>query len=540
MLPAQERMEEFIHRAPQFVQPVAKARRMARPAKRVSLGALSPAEAAPAARKLGLSPVGVARRLETSDLAQGEWSFSAEGVRVWRVALESPGAAAVRVHFTDFHVRGGKVWLIGQENSVAGPTIVGPYTGDGLFSDGTFWSDLVTGDSVTLAYEPEAGTLDEALPFRAVELAHRFQSAAKLAAADDVSVPRRAAATCNLDVTCYSEYSQPASAVALMIFESEGASYQCSGSLISSATQPVQPFFLTANHCISTPDEARSLITVFQYQTPTCDAEPPSLRNLPRVTGAALLAGQPMEFGDFTLLRLTSFPEIDIKLLGWSSADILSNERVIGISHPLGDFKRIAFGQRTRDANLRFASGERMPAEVGYQVAWLQGVTQGGSSGSPLLATMDNRQYLVGTLSGGPDVDEDDSAQVCRTRNLNGSYGRFSSAFLYLEPYLTSTNVPTGATQPLLSADPNPMYLAPGQTNGRVTLRWQVEGVAMTQIRVGSPTGPAMTGIEGSSGSAITGDWVSAGMVFYLQDARAGDSLGAARTLAAIRIQAIR
>src|SRR6185369_8900050 len=131
---------------------------------------------------------------------------------------------------------------------------------------------------------------------------------------------------------------------------------------------------------------------------------------------------------------------------GWSSDTIGASEQVAGISHPLGDYKRISFGQRTRDVTIRFADGERMPASVGYQVDWSQGVTQGGSSGSPMLATIGAKQYLVGTLTGGPDVDENNDAQVCRISNMNASYGRFSAAFPYLSAILTSTSGNTSNT----------------------------------------------------------------------------------------------
>ena len=50
-----------------------------------------------------------------------------------------------------------------------------------------------------------------------------------------------------------------------------------------------------------------------------------------------------------------------------------------------------------------------------------------------------------------------------------------------------------------------------------------------------SPTGPAMTGFEGPTGSASTGDWALDGMSFYLQDASDGNSLGSAKTLAMSR-----
>src|SRR5207253_1662597 len=119
---------------------------------------------------------------------------------------------------------------------------------------------LVDGDSVTIVYE---GGSSDAVPFSVVALSHRFAVRAATNAADDT--PQASAATCAVDVTCHPEYSDAASAVALMIFESDGSSYECTGSLINSAAQPARPFFLTANHCISTPTEARSLVTFFNY-----------------------------------------------------------------------------------------------------------------------------------------------------------------------------------------------------------------------------------------------------------------------------------
>src|SRR5205085_1298081 len=182
--------------------------------------------------------------------------------------------------------------------------------------------DLVDGDSLTIVYEPADGDSADTVPFAPVAVSHRFPSAAKKSSAvvkagDDTSVRSASAATCAVDVTCHPEYSDAASAVALMTFESGGDSYECTGSLISSASQPALPFFLTANHCISTAEEAKSLITFFNYQTSSCNGTKPSLSNSARVAGATFVDGQDMAQGDFTLLRLTSFPNIDVKVLGW-------------------------------------------------------------------------------------------------------------------------------------------------------------------------------------------------------------------------------
>jgi hypothetical protein len=184
-------------------------------------------------------------------------------------------------------------------------------------------------------------------------------------------------------------------------------------------------------------------------------------------------------------------------------------------------------GQRTRDTAIRFEDGDQMPANKGIQVAWAQGVTQGGSSGSPLLAEISGSQYVVGTLSAGPVVNENNDRQVCSIRNAIASYGRFAAAFPYLEPILKATSAaPTFTSTPAASSS--------------VTLAWQSAPANRVQIRVLSPTGPPMTGIEGSSGSALSGDWVTDGMLFYLQDATDGDSSGPGKTLAVVTARLIR
>ncbi len=151
--------------------------------------------------------------------------------------------------------------------------------------------------------------------------------------------------------------------------------------------------------------------------------------------------------------------------------------------------------------------------------------------------TVDGKQYLTGTLSAGPDVNDDNSAQVCRTSNLNASYGRFSAAFPYLESILTSVNG-AGSTAPAQDGfTATPITLAVGQSVGQDNSDVANNTATRVQIRVGSPLGTPMTGLEGPTGSAQTGDWVTDGMMFYLQDASDGDSSGPSKTIATVRAQ---
>ena len=73
----------------------------------------------------------------------------------------------MRVHFRDFAIGAGKLWLYSADGQA-----VGPYTGSGLYGDGNFWSDIVSGDSLTIEYLPDPATTEEAVPFQIVEISH--------------------------------------------------------------------------------------------------------------------------------------------------------------------------------------------------------------------------------------------------------------------------------------------------------------------------------------------------------------------------------
>ena len=98
--------------------------------------------------------------------AEGAWQAIPAG-RLWRLRITSPSARAMRVHFRDFAIGAGKLWLYSADGQT-----VGPYTGSGLYGDGNFWSDIVSGDSLTIEYLPDPVVTEEAVPFQIVEISH--------------------------------------------------------------------------------------------------------------------------------------------------------------------------------------------------------------------------------------------------------------------------------------------------------------------------------------------------------------------------------
>ena len=103
--------------------------------------------------------------------AEGAWQSTASG-RLWRLRVTSPSARAMRVHFRDFAVGAGSLWLHSQSGQV-----VGPYGGSGRYGDGDFWSGIVFGDSLTIEYLPDEAAATEAVPFQIVAISHIWDDA---------------------------------------------------------------------------------------------------------------------------------------------------------------------------------------------------------------------------------------------------------------------------------------------------------------------------------------------------------------------------
>ena len=206
------------------------------------------------------------------------------------------------------------------------------------------------------------------------------------------------ASDCHLDATCYPEWSETASSVALIIYERDGSTRICSGTLLNNQREDLTPYFLTAAHCVNTRETARSVTALWLYQTQTCNGEPPDIRSAPRTAGARLLAtlgGFDEPDGDMTLLQLEGDLPDGVRFSGWDARPQSPDLQVAGIHHPgsedFGIFKRISFG-----STVRAGSGGTSD-DVYAVVSWTRGLLEGGSSGSGLFTA--SGKVLVGAAS---------------------------------------------------------------------------------------------------------------------------------------------
>jgi len=211
--------------------------------------------------------------------------------------------------------------------------------------------------------------------------------------------------------------------VCLMTFHDLRFSYFCTGALINNVREDLTPYFLTANHCIQTEEEANTLVTYFNYENSTCSSFDASDSH--SLAGATFKSGS--SYSDFTLLLLNEYPpdEYNPYFAGW---DARGNNPDWGvcIHHPNGQPKCIAIDsvQITSDPEkvqwssdgLRLSSTSLPNTHWGFHV--VQGAPEYGSSGSPLF---DQNKRVVGQLHGGD--------------NFMLLYGKFSLSWNFNSSY---------------------------------------------------------------------------------------------------------
>lgn len=429
-------------------------------AARVSLGELSMAKvemSAPGTPRL----VGQARDVQATKSAaamQSLWqwkstavggkvaaiSFNAEGaygLRLGVLVKQLPGSATVRVYTQSapdkvFQISGQAILQLIERNQAAG---------DQSDAARTWWTPDTGEGEATLEVELPPGVAASALDIAVPQLSHIFENLS-LPTAQEYQEQVEAAKInesdpCNLDANCYSDNAQERNAVARMLFTKNGGSYLCTGTLMNDAQNSFKPYFLTANHCISTQTVASSLETRWFYRSPSCNSGTLQSSSVRKTGGAQLLYASGNTDTAFMLLNDT--PPGGTLFAGWSANTVAAGTSVVGLHHPSGDLLKISFGAVNSQANCQptTGSGSQCSGTSGnyYRVTWNQGTTEGGSSGSALFLG----GYVVGTLYGG--------SATCTNRANSDYYGRFDVAYnaaikSWLNPAVAPTPTPTPTT----------------------------------------------------------------------------------------------
>lgn len=395
-----------------------------------------------------------ATQVRGKSVSAGSWN-AVPGGSVWAMALASPGAYGIRVHFSEIKLPEGARVLV---YNVANPAeVYGPYT-DPVVRRSDLWSATCFGETAAIECFVPSGSDASEVSLTVDKVVHNYVDLRSLPSTQGV------AGSCTLDVSCFTQWLNTSFGVAGVGSVGDNGSFFCSGCLLADTVPDTAvPYFLTANHCVGTQSEADFAEIYWFYQTSTCNGVPPDPAVVPRTTGGAdLLATSLVDLDedpallgfDFTLLRLRFAPPGGVTFLGWSSAEAETGRAVVSISHPRADFKRIAFGDRTEFLLIQDPT-------FYYEVTWRpdQGVVEPGSSGSPLLLA--NTGQVVGQLSAGLAVDDPCDPSIPHI----GSYGRFDTGYQLVKDYLDPPQPPSiQVTRPVVGAR--------WQLGTRRTIKW--------------------------------------------------------------------
>lgn len=359
-------------------------------------------------------------------LASVPWAQLPDGGAVLRVELRSPDALGLRVQLSDASGWNGMELRVYEPG---GLTVLGPYSSPHLLREKSWWTPTIFGDTIGLEfYLPPGAPLPDPLP----EILAVAYINCRCAFAPG------ATGGCHNDVTCSADWATDASAVTRITFISGGGCSACTGALLNRPGDDFSPLLMTANHCVDTQAEASTVEAFWFYQSPCCPGTPgctgtaPAPNTVPRTMGTLLL--RQFIGTDWVLLGLFDRPPAGAAFLGWDANAWNSGDAATGIHHPRGSFKRISRGDASGSTdNAGFDSnGDGMTdfrADV-WNVDWTSGITEPGSSGSPIF---DSARRVRGTLTGGSSACPTMMNPSPPTRDR---YGRFDRAFPTLRPFL--------------------------------------------------------------------------------------------------------
>lgn len=351
---------------------------------------------------------GVEHQVNISPNSEGTWTIVNNGAAaLWQFGLECPGALSINLIFGQYNLPKGAqlfVWSTDREE------FIGAFTEKNNSLDRILATTVLQSDRVVVELMVPV-ELREDLVLELTTVVHGYRPVLinHFAETSAERGPYGSSGSCNNNVNCPvgADWQVEKRSVALIV---EGGTAICTGALVNNTANDGTPYFLTANHCYS--GSAATWVFVFNHESATCNGiNGPTNQT---VSGAALRARNANS--DFCLLELNNTPpaSYNVQYAGWDATDNpTGNTSAVGIHHPSGDLKKISF----EDDPVTQATWGFPTAQVWQVEQWDDGITEGGSSGSPLF-NQDHR--IIGQLYGG--------LSACSGSVENGQgdeYGRF-------------------------------------------------------------------------------------------------------------------
>ncbi len=334
----------------------------------------------------------------------GRWDILPSGDKLWRLTIVCPEAISVNLLYNHYYLPEGAKFYIYNSSKTE---IIGAFTKRNNKDDGLFATGVVRGDTMHLEYyEPSNAEFQGSISISNV--IHGYSDIFKeIARRNDFGT----SGSCNINVNCPqgADWQNEKRSVAMIL--TAGGTRWCSGAMINNVRQDLVPYFLTANHCLT--GSSNSWIFMFKYESPNCNIIDGPLNYT--LSGSTLKASN--SASDFALLQIAEAPpdSYEVHWSGWNRADVPATSGA-GIHHPDGDIKKISFVS----VPFEHDTWTGTPANSHWRTRWSAGVTEPGSSGSPIY---DQNHRIMGQLHGGPSS--------CTASDKSDLYGKFSFSWDY-------------------------------------------------------------------------------------------------------------
>jgi hypothetical protein len=413
---------------------------------------------------------GVAHFVHITAINQGLWTTSNDGTRTWKLRIKSKGAQALTFIFSKLILsEGASVWVENESHTFQSKKL----SRADMFEDLQNIISLCPGDDLSIVLQEPAEVAGQSV----LEIGRIFYNYRAIRVISPEKDFGESDASCEVNVNCTegNNWQDEKKGVARVLVISDSQAFWCSGSLINNVAADCKPLFLTAMHCGM--DASASDLNLwefyFKYEAPTCTNPgfiSGTANNFLSPKGCFRLAdsndGGGASGSDFFLVQLgtannTATVTANLKTLGayWNGWDAnnTSSTGGVGIHHPMGDIKKISTYTSTTTTTGWNSNG----LQSHWRVVWAatangHGVTEGGSSGSPLFNSNGGNSRIIGTLTGG--------SSFCNSTSSPDSYGKMSYHWIsngnpsderlktFLDPANSGLMVLNGSYDPCLVA----------------------------------------------------------------------------------------
>ena len=456
--------------------------------------------------------IGVASSASITPTSAGLWTTLPNGDKIWQLKVKATGAEALSFLFSTFKLYDNASFWV---QDMQGKALYKTLTKNDVLDHFQQHVELCFGDEMVLNLLEPAGT--KASEFYLDQIMFDYRSTGN----PNVNKINESDA-CQVNVNCTPEgnnWQDEKRGIARILVVDGNQQGWCSGTLINNTSQDCKPYFLTALHCgvTSTTANFNQWKFYFRYEATAC-TNPTSVGTLANnvITGCVKKAtsndGGGDTGSDFLLVQLgsTANEAATITTLksanfnaywnGWDANNTASNNGV-SIHHPAGDIKKIS----AYTTNTTTAGWNGNGVQSHWQMVWSattngHGVTEGGSSGSPLFRYNGGSSRVIGTLTGG--------GSFCNATSSPDYYGKMS---YHWQSNTTAGNIPlknfldAGNTGLLVlngSSNPCAVVSAPPVANFSGTPTTVASGgtVVFSDLSTNAPTSWAWT-ISGTAGT---------------------------------------